>query len=78
MQYMDASLLLNASKNADGLNYLRRLQMAGKGDKYRPVDRKKYEENYDKIFKAIERINNKFDKALTKLSKNEDKNTKRP
>ena len=51
--------------------------MAGKGDKYRPVDRKKYEENYDKIFSAIERINNKFDKALTKLSKNENKNTKR-
>jgi hypothetical protein len=23
---------------------------AGKGDKYRPVDRKKYEENYDRIF----------------------------
>lgn len=51
--------------------------MAGKGDKYRPVDRKKYEENYDKIFKAIERINNKFDKALTKLAKDENKNTKR-
>ncbi|MHC4121945.1 MAG: hypothetical protein ACYSSI_00095 [Planctomycetota bacterium] len=23
---------------------------AGKGDRYRPVDRKKYEKNYDKIF----------------------------
>ncbi len=23
---------------------------AGKGDKYRPVDRKKYYENYDRIF----------------------------
>ena len=24
--------------------------MAGKGDSYRPVDRKKYDENYDRIF----------------------------
>jgi len=24
--------------------------MAGKGDDYRPVDRKKFAENYDKIF----------------------------
>jgi hypothetical protein len=24
--------------------------MAGKGDRYRPVDRKKYEENYARIF----------------------------
>lgn len=23
--------------------------MAGKGDRYRPVNRKKYDENYDKI-----------------------------
>lgn len=51
--------------------------MAGKGDRYRPVDRKKYEENYDKIFKAINRINEKFDKALKKLKEDEDKNTKR-
>ena len=25
--------------------------MAGKGDDYRPVDQKKYSENYDRIFK---------------------------
>lgn len=25
--------------------------MAGKGDKYRPVDRKKWDENYDRIFR---------------------------
>ena len=25
--------------------------MAGKGDKPRPMDRKKFEENYDRIFK---------------------------
>ena len=24
--------------------------MAGKGDKYRPVDKKQYDKNYDKIF----------------------------
>ena len=77
MQYMDASRSLIVLKNADGLNYLRRLPMAGKGDSYRPVDRKKYEENYDKIFKAINRINEKFDKALKKLKDDEDKNTKR-
>ena len=51
--------------------------MSGKGDRYRPVDRKKYEENYDKIFKAINRINDKFDKALEKLKDNENKNNKR-
>jgi hypothetical protein len=51
--------------------------MNGKGSRYRPVDRKKYEENYDKIFKAIDRINNKFDKALKKLKDDEDKSTKR-
>ncbi len=50
--------------------------MNGKGSRYRPVDRKKYEENYDKIFKALDRINNKFDKALEKLKDN-DKDTKR-
>lgn len=51
--------------------------MAGKGDSYRPVDRKKYEENYDKIFKALERINTKFDKALEKLADDKIKNNKR-
>lgn len=25
--------------------------MAGKGSRYRPVDRKKYNENYDRIFR---------------------------
>lgn len=50
--------------------------MAGKGDRYRPVNKKKYDENYDKIFKAVDRINKKFDKALRKLSKNENKDTK--
>jgi len=25
--------------------------MAGKGDDYRPVDKKKFSENYDRIFK---------------------------
>lgn len=29
-----------------GNNYT---NQAGKGDRYRPVDRKKYEDNYDKI-----------------------------
>lgn len=51
--------------------------MTGKGDSYRPVNRKKYEENYDAIFRALDRINKKFDKALEKLKKDEDKNTKR-
>lgn len=51
--------------------------MNGKGSRYRPVDRKKYEENYDKIFKALDRINNKFDKTLKKLKDDEDKNAKR-
>jgi len=27
-----------------------KLSPAGKGDRYRPVDRKKYGENYDRIF----------------------------
>lgn len=27
-----------------------RQHSAGKGDKYRPVDRKKWDENYDRIF----------------------------
>lgn len=48
--------------------------MSGKGDTYRPVDRKKYEENYDKIFNALERINNKFDKVLEKLKDDETDN----
>jgi hypothetical protein len=51
--------------------------MNGKGSRYRPVDRKKYEENYDKIFKALDRINDKFDNALKKLKDDKDKNTKR-
>ena len=51
--------------------------MNGKGSRYRPVDRKQYEENYDKIFKATDKINNKFDKAFKKLKDNEDKDTKR-
>ena len=51
--------------------------MNGKGSRYRPVDRKKYEENYDKIFKTLDRINDKFDKALKKLKDDEDKSTKR-
>ena len=51
--------------------------MNGKGSKYRPVDRKKYEENYDAIFRSLDRINKKFDKALKKLKDNEDKDTKR-
>jgi hypothetical protein len=48
--------------------------MSGKGDTYRPVDRKKYEESYDRIFNAIERINKKFDKALEKLKDDETDN----
>jgi hypothetical protein len=31
--------------------YAKRLAMAGKGDRYRKVDLKKYGENYDAIFK---------------------------
>ncbi len=92
MQYMDASRSLIVLKNADGLNYLRRLPMsknkpwlkarkrggdAGKGDRYRPVDREQYEKNYDAIFKALDRINDKFDKALEKLADDENKDTKR-
>lgn len=51
--------------------------MNGKGSRYRPVDRKQYEENYDKIFKSANKINNKFDKAFEKLKDDENKNTKR-
>ena len=29
--------------------------MAGKGDDYRPVDNKKFSENYDRIFKKKEK-----------------------
>lgn len=31
--------------------------MAGKGDDYRPVDNKKFAENYDRIFKKKEKKN---------------------
>lgn len=31
--------------------------MAGKGDDYRPVDKKKFSENYDRIFKKKEKKN---------------------
>jgi hypothetical protein len=32
---------------------------AGKGDHYRPVDKKKFDENYDRIFKQKCEVNNK-------------------
>ena len=41
------------SKNKPWLKAKKRDQTtgAGKGDKYRPVDREQYEKNYDEIFK---------------------------
>lgn len=46
--------------------------MNGKGDTYRPVDRKKYDENYDKIFgkrvkESLDKVNEKHGKTLKKL-----------
>lgn len=48
--------------------------MSGKGDKYRPVDRKQYEKNYDAIFKAINRMSTKIDKVLRKGTNDKNKN----
>jgi hypothetical protein len=49
---------------------------AGKGDKYRPVDRKQYEKNYDAIFNSAKKVNEKHKKTLEKLN-DEDKDIKR-
>lgn len=65
------------SKNKPWLKARKRDGSAGKGDRYRPVDREQYERNYDAIFGAIDRINKKFDKALEKLADDENKDTKR-
>ena len=41
---------------------------AGKGDKYRPVDREQYEKNYDAIFeKGIDKVNVILDKIIEGL-----------
>ena len=63
------------SKNKPWLKARKRDGNAGKGDRYRPVDREQYERNYDAIFGAIDRINKKFDKALKKLADDENKDT---
>ncbi len=36
---------------------------AGKGDRYRPVDQKKYGDNYDNIFRKKEKKEKKNDKT---------------
>lgn len=65
------------SKDKPWLKARKRDGSAGKGDRYRSVDREQYERNYDAIFGAIDRINKKFDKALEKLADDENKDTKR-
>lgn len=40
-----------------------RVHNAGKGDKYRPVDRDKYRENYEKIFGKKKKNGNKNSKT---------------
>lgn len=48
--------------------------MNGKGDRYRPVDRKKYDENYEAIFgkrvkDSLEHVNKKHGPALKRMGK---------
>jgi hypothetical protein len=46
---------------------------AGKGDRYRPVDREQYEKNYDAIFNSAKKVNEKHKKTLEKLNDEETK-----
>ena len=48
---------------------------AGKGDKYRPVDREQYEKNYDEIFeKGIDKLLEEYKEVLKRRKMKDDTN----
>lgn len=61
------------SKDKPWLKARKRGGDAGKGDRYRTVDREQYEKNYDAIFGASEKINKKHKKTLERLADDENK-----
>lgn len=65
------------SKDKPWLKARKRDGSAGKGDRYRSVDREQYEKNYDAIFRSCEKINKKHTEVLKRLADNEDKDSKR-
>ena len=55
------------SKDKPWLKARKRDGSAGKGDRYRPVDREQYEKNYEAIFGSLDKVNEKHKSALEKL-----------
>lgn len=55
------------SKDKPWLKARKRDGSAGKGDRYRPVDREQYEKNYEAIFGSLDKVNEKHKGALEKL-----------
>ena len=48
---------------------------AGKGDKYRPVDREQYEKNYDEIFKkSADKMIEEYKELLKRRKMKDDNN----